>query len=305
VLVRLSTADFVFIHRECLPIGPPVIEWIIAKVLRKKIIYDFDDAIWLPNTSDENKLIGKLKWHSKVKKICQWSYRVSAGNEYLCYFAKQFSRSVTLNPTTIDTAKLHNPSLYQKKKNDQVVIGWTGTHSTLPYLNELIAVFESLDKKIHGQFKLVVISNKTPPFNFPFLEFLPWAKENEINDLMKFDIGVMPLADDEWAKGKCGFKALQYMALEIPTIASPVGVNSTIITHELDGFLASTGTEWSNLLERLITDELLRKKIVVKGREKVIAHYSITSNSSTFLSLFELDKIKNKAVKKNGSSAIL
>jgi glycosyltransferase involved in cell wall biosynthesis len=305
ILFQLSKIDFVFIHRECLPIGPPIIEWIIAKVLRKKIIYDFDDAIWLHNTSEENKLISQLKWHGKVKNICQWSYQVSAGNEYLCGFAKRFSRSVILNPTTIDTEKLHNPSLYQKKNNDQVIIGWTGTHSTLPYLNELMPVFESLHKKLYGQFKVLVIADKKPPFNLPFLEFLPWAKEKEINDLMKFDIGVMPLTNDEWANGKCGFKALQYMALEIPTIASPVGVNTTIIAHQLDGLLASTGTEWSNLLERLITDESLRKKIGMKGREKVIANYSMASNSSTFLSLFELDKIKNKATNKNGSSGIL
>ncbi len=285
-LFSLSQIDFVFIHRECLPIGPPVIEWIIAKILKKKIIYDFDDAIWLPNTSPENKLISGLKWHSKVKSICAWSYRVSAGNDYLHDFAKQFSKSVIVNPTTVDTEKLHNPSLYQKKTNEKVVIGWTGTHSTLPYLNELMPVLIEVNKKIPDRFKLIVIADRPPLFKFPFLEFIPWTKEDEINDLMQFDIGVMPLAYDEWAKGKCGFKALQYMALQIPTIASPVGVNRQIIQHGENGFLCRNNQEWEQQLIALIENEDLRFSIGIAGRKTIVDRYSVSSNSRDFLNLF-------------------
>ena len=115
---------------------------------------------------------------------------------------------------------------------------------------------------------------------------MPWSVATEITDLSKFDIGIMPLTNDEWAKGKCGFKALQYMALEIPTVVSHVGVNNKIIQHGINGFLAGEA-DWLDCLEKLILDKELRKKIGAAGRETVINYYSVRSNSSTFLSLFE------------------
>jgi glycosyltransferase involved in cell wall biosynthesis len=306
ILFQLAKIDFVFIHRECLPIGPPIIEWIIAKILEKKIIYDFDDAIWLPNTSKENRLVALVKWHGKVASICRWSYKVSCGNAYLADYARQFNDSVIINPTTIDALTLHNPSLYkQKKESLSVTIGWTGTHSTLPYLQFLVPVLEKLGNKFHRNVRLLIIANKKPELKLKFIDFIPWSKQTEVEDLLQMDIGVMPLSDDRWAKGKCGFKALQYMALEIPTIASPVGVNGFIIDHGVNGFLASTHQEWFTVLENLILNHELRKKIGPHGREKVIASYSVTSNSSNFLSLFDLGNVKNNAVNKKGSKGIL
>jgi glycosyltransferase involved in cell wall biosynthesis len=117
--------------------------------------------------------------------------------------------------------------------------------------------------------------------------FLKWREETEIEDLLKFDIGIMPLPDLEWAKGKCGFKLLQYMALRIPAIASPVGVNTSILADGENGFLCSTFEQWKNGLVRLTRDETLRKKMGEKGRRKVIEYYSVESNASNFLSLFE------------------
>ena len=280
--------DFVFIHREATPIGPPWFEWITAKVFSKKIIYDFDDAIWLPNTSEENRLASKLKWHAKVSMICKWSYAVSCGNEYLCDFAKKFNSRVILNPTTIDTKKLHNPSLYQRKqRSGQLTIGWTGTHSTLPYLDPIVPVIQSLEKKFPGQCKFIVIADKKPSFELPNLEFVKWNKETEIQDLLEFDIGLMPLTKDIWAKGKCGFKALQYMALGIPALASPVGVNSQIIDDGVNGFLCESLAQWEESIQKLMKDEILRKKMGESAREKIINFYSVDSNSSNFLSLFE------------------
>lgn len=282
VLKSLSY-DWVFIHRECAPIGPPVFEFIIAKVFGKKIIYDFDDAIWLPNTSQENKLAGWLKFHGKVKSICKWSYRVSCGNEWLADFARQFNSQVVVNPTTIDTEKLHNPKLFLKKSNEKIVIGWTGTHSTLLYLTPLIPVLQSLEKKY--PITVRVISNKNPELPLQYFEFIPWKKETEMQDLISFDIGLMPLTEDSWSNGKCGFKALQYMALEIACIASPVGVNTTIISDGLNGFLCSSNAEWEQTLERLIQNTELRKKVGTIGRQTVVERFSVSSNSSVFLSL--------------------
>lgn len=285
-LFTLSQYDFVFIHRECLPLGPPVWEWTIAKVFGKKIIYDFDDAIWLPNTSEENSFSGFLKYNQKVASICSWSYKVSCGNNFLADYARQFNAHVVMNPTTVDTELLHNPALHEKGKPEKVTIGWTGTQSTLPYIISLLPVFDVLHNKYQNHFRLLIIANKEPDVSRPFMEFIPWNKKNEVADLCTIDIGVMPLTDDDWSKGKCGFKALQYMALEIGTVASAVGVNAEIIDHEVSGFLCRTEKDWVNCLERLMSNPELRKSIGIKGRQKVISHYSVSSNTSNFLDLF-------------------
>lgn len=283
-ILKSLSYDWVFIHRECAPLGPPVFEFILAKVLRKKIIYDFDDAIWLPNTSEENKLAGWLKFHGKVKWICRWSYRVSCGNEWLANYAKQFNPRLVVNPTTIDTDKLHNPNLFPSRKpNEKIVIGWTGTHSTLMYLTPLIPVLQVLEKNYPVCIR--IISNKNPHLPLQSFEFIPWSKETEMQDLLSFDIGLMPLTEDAWSSGKCGFKALQYMALQIPCLASPVGVNTSIIQHGVSGFLCSNEVEWLKTLEALVQQPELRKNIGVAGRQTVVDRFSVSSNTSVFFSL--------------------
>jgi glycosyltransferase involved in cell wall biosynthesis len=280
--------DFIFIHREATPVGPPWFEWTVAKVLGKKIIYDFDDAIWLPNTSKENSLVSILKWNSKVSSICKWSYVISCGNEYLCDFAKQFNSRVYLNPTTIDTERLHNPLRYLKKSNEDIInIGWTGTHSTLKYLETIIPVIKSLETQFPSLIRFIVIADTKPSFKFSSFHFVPWSKETEIQDLLQFDIGLMPLTNDVWSKGKCGFKLLQYLALGIPAIASPVGVNASIIEQGVNGFLCDSLEQWENKIKTLIKSSELRKKMGESGRTKIINYYSLNSNSATFLSLFE------------------
>jgi glycosyltransferase involved in cell wall biosynthesis len=287
VLLSLHKYDFVFIHREVLPIGPPVLEWMIAKVFKKKIIYDFDDAIWLPNTSENNQIVSALKWHRKVRSICRWSYKVSCGNEYLAAYARQFNTRVILNPSTIDTELLHNPSLFGAPPERPLTIGWTGSHSTLSYLNQFQPVLKWLEDHVTVQFRFLVIADQAPSLKFKSLEYLPWKKETEMEDLMKIDIGIMPLMDDPWAKGKCGFKILQYMALGIPTVASPVGVNTKIIAHGANGFLCNSVDEWQKSLESLIASKELRLLIGSAGRKNVIENYSVSSNTGNFLSLFE------------------
>ncbi len=282
LMFRVRQFDYVFLHREATPIGPPIFEWLMAKVLRAKIVYDFDDAIWLPNTSEHNKIAAGLKWHGKVASICKWAYRVSCGNEYLCNYAKQFNTNVVLNPTTIDTVNLHNQ--VKNQHTGKVVIGWTGTHSTVSYLDELLPVLQKLEQELDFEFR--VISNRPPDFELKSLVYLPWNKETEIADLLSFNFGVMPLTDDKWAQGKCGFKALQYMSLGMPAAISPVGVNTKIVTQGVDGFLCSTPQEWENALRKLITDEGLRVAMGAAARQKIEGYFSVSSNSGNVLSLF-------------------
>ena len=279
--------DFVFIHREATPLGPPVIEWFLAKILNKKIIYDFDDAIWLPENNNESPLKRFVKWRHKIAAICRWSSRVSCGNQYLSDFARNHNTNVVLNPTTIDTVLVHNPALYKKTPpSESVVIGWTGSHSTLKYLHEAAEILRGIQHKF-PTIQIVVIADKKPDLKLKSVHFIPWNAESEIKDLMKFDIGIMPLSDNIWTKGKCGFKALQYMALKIPAVASPVGVNTSIIQNGENGFLCSSPQEWEAALCTLITDPNLRERMGELGRIKVINSYSVLSNSSTFLALFE------------------
>lgn len=282
LMFRVRKFDYVFLHREATPIGPPIFEWFMAKVLGAKIIYDFDDAIWLPNTSEHNQIAAKLKWHHKVDSICKWAYKVSCGNEYLCNYARQFNSKVVLNPTTIDTVNHHNQ--VKNQHTAKVVVGWTGTHSTVEYLNELVPVLQKLEHECTFEFR--VISNRPPDFQLKSLVYFDWQKDTEIEDLLQFNFGVMPLTDDKWAQGKCGFKALQYMSLGMPAVVSPVGVNTRIVTNGVDGFLCTTPAEWEIALRQLITNETLRAEMGQAARRKIEGHYSVLSNSGNFLSLF-------------------
>lgn len=285
MLFAIPGYDFVFIHREIAPIGPPFFEWVIIKLLRKKVIYDFDDAIWLTDKKHESSIAKTIRWRSKVAAICKWSHRVSAGNAYLADYAKQFNQNTIVNPTTIDTVNVHT-TVPKHNSKDRIVIGWTGSHSTLKYLNEIEDVLVQIEQNF-PQVDFCVIADKEPSLKLKRMEFKPWSLESEVIDLNQFDIGIMPLPNDEWTKGKCGFKALQYMAVEIPTVASPVGVNTSIINHGVNGFLAETSSEWEKSLSLLIESEGLRRQFGKAGRLMVEQRYSVASNEHNFLALFK------------------
>jgi len=283
LLFSVPAYDFIFIHREATPIGPPWFEWLVSKVFRKKIIYDFDDAIWIPNTSATNKIVAGIKWHGKVASICKWAYKVSIGNAYLQEYAQQFNSKVIVNPTTIDT--LHHHNRLKNQDTDKVIIGWTGTHSTMKYLNALVPVLQGLEQKY--DFELKVISNQAPELPLKSLVYQPWRKDQEIEDLLTFNIGLMPLEDDPWAKGKCAFKALQYMALGIPALVSPVGMNTEVVTEGANGFICATPTDWYTKLECIINDAGLRYRLGTEARKKIETSYAVVANRATFLGLFK------------------
>jgi len=273
--------DFVFIHREVSHIGPPIFEWIITKVYKKKTIFDFDDAIWRLNYSQKNRIVKYFKSPKKIEKICAWANTVTVGNTYLASYAKQFNKNVIVIPTTIDT----NYHVNKNNSKHKITIGWTGTLTTLKHIDLLLKVLREIKGKY--DFNFLVIANDKPNLELDFVEYMPWRKESEIEDLSKIDIGIMPLPDNEWEKGKCGFKGLQYMALQIPTIMSPVGVNSEIIKDGENGFLASTEQEWIDKLELLLSSASLRKSIGIAGRKTVQERYSVEANKQKYLDLFD------------------
>jgi glycosyltransferase involved in cell wall biosynthesis len=281
LMFRIHGFDRVFIHREAAPLGPPLFEWIIARVLKKKIIYDFDDAIWITDRKDESRLAKALRWRSKVGIICGMSHRISCGNAFLATYAREFNTNVVVNPTTIDTSATRDLSV---SSNGTITIGWTGSHSTLKYLEVLGPVIRRM-VSLHN-ISFCVIADVDPRFDWPGISYKPWSPQTELQDLLTFDIGLMPLPDNEWSRGKCGFKALQYMALGIPAVVSPVGVNKDIIEDGRTGLFASTEAEWASSLERLISDEKFRHTVGEAGRRTVEERYSVRSNTPTFLALF-------------------
>ena len=281
LLPQLQRYDYVFLHREATPVGPPWFEWMAAKVLRKKLIFDFDDAIWLENTSEENEPAAKYKQHYKVAKICAWSYKVSAGNYYLQHYALQFNSQAVYLPTTVDMGKYNQ---LKHQETAQVTIGWTGSHSTLPYLKLLEPVLQRLEQK--HTFDFVVIADRAPDLDLRSLRFIPWRAETEVEDLLQFNIGVMPLPETAWAKGKCAFKALQYMALGIPAVVSAIGANMQAVPDGAVGYTCATEQEWYERLEQLLTSSSLRSSMGAAGSAWVAEKYSLAAYQPTFLSLF-------------------
>ncbi|UAY52241.1 glycosyltransferase [Ferruginibacter albus] len=281
-LFIVSKYDYVFVLREAAPVGPPVFEWIYSKILRKKLIYDFDDAIWIPQISTNNSWAKFTKAFWKVKKNCRRAYKVSVGNDYLYNYAIQYNPSVIINPTCVDTINKHN--VIKDQATEKVVIGWTGSFSTLHYLNEIVPVLQQLEQ--HHDFEFIVIADQNPHLPLKSFRFIEWKEATEIADLMQFNIGVMPLSNDEVSKGKSGFKLIQFMSLGIPVVASPIGVNQQIVDENINGFLCKTESEWINAFEKLICDEQLRQQMGNDGRKKIEKRYSVVANKENFLSLF-------------------
>jgi len=275
--------DMVFIHREAAPIGPPVFELFVAKVLRKPVIFDFDDAIWIPNASSSNSFITHFKRYRNAETTCGLASVVSCGNAFLRDHAARFNPNAVINPTTIDTEGLHDR--VKAYRAGRPVIGWTGTHSTIRYLDRVVPVLARLEQEF--DFTFLVIADRPPDLALRSLMFVPWDKATEIDDLLRMDVGIMPLEDDRWARGKCGFKALQYMALGIPAIVSPVGVNTEIVSHGVNGWVCGTDAEWEDCLRGILSSPGTLAERSSAARETVVGRYSVRSNAGNFLALFD------------------
>lgn len=283
MVCKAKNYDFIFIHREATPLGPPLVEWYLKKVLHKKIIFDFDDAIWIPNTSAQNRIAGFTKAFWKIKYLCKWSWKVSAGNDFLCAFARNSgAENVIRIPTVVDMERRYNR--VKEHHNHKLTVGWTGSHSTLKFLDLLIPVLTELQSLY--DFDFLVIADKKPDLPLKNWSFCPWNSQTEIEDLLRIDIGVMPLVNDAWSEGKCGFKLIQYLSLGIPAVANSVGVNKQIIESGRNGFLADNAGEWKKALVHLLDDADLRKSMGEAGKNKMLQEYSISSQKEAFLHLF-------------------
>ena len=260
--------DAVYVFREAALLGPPLFEWLIKRK-RVPVVFDFDDAIFVSYRSPSNGYLSYLKFAAKTNTICRLASHVMVGNPYLAEYARQFNPWVTIVPTTIDTQKY---TIQPKHPVEAPVIGWTGSFSTVQHLDTLGRALQKLAQR--ERFRLRVIG--TPEYRLEGVEVaaMRWRAETEVDDLRSVDIGVMPLPDDAWSKGKCGLKALQFMALGVPTVCSPVGVNTDIIQDGENGMIAGTEDEWVEKLSQLLRSTELRRRLGLAGRLTVESKYS-------------------------------
>ncbi len=274
--------DVIFVQRQAFLIGGPLFER-VAKRLGGKLVYDFDDAIWIDKVSEFNRHFARLKSTRKVSKIIGMADLTLAGNRYLADFASQYTRNVAVVPTTIDT-ELYQPRP-RPERSQQVCIGWSGSFSTIPHFELALPALSRLRRELGDQVRFKVMGDAR--YRHPGLGIsgIAWQMSHEIENLCDIDIGLMPLPDDDWARGKCGLKGLQYMALGIPTLMSPVGVNAEIIEHGRNGFLPRSEDEWVHTLARLVRDPDLRARIGAAGRVTVEERYSVQAWRDTYYQL--------------------
>jgi glycosyltransferase involved in cell wall biosynthesis len=280
-LRRVRDYDLVYVFREAAVLGPPIFERMVAWS-RVPMVFDFDDAVFVPYVSPSNGYLSYLKFPGKTRSICRLSTHVMAGNPYLADYARKVNDHVTIVPTTIDTDKY---TVEPRRADGVPVIGWSGSYSTVQHLDTLRSALQRLAREI--TFRLRVIGTPKYELEGVDVEALPWRSETEVSDLQLMDIGIMPLPDDKWSKGKCGLKALQYMALGIPTVCSPVGVNTDIIQDGENGNIAATEDEWVEKLAALLKSAELRERLGLAGRATVEARYSARVQAPRVCRIFE------------------
>lgn len=269
-LLRSGQYDLVWTEKELLPWLP---HWVELGLLssRTRLVADYDDAIFhrydLHRSLAVRRALGR-----KVDHVMARANLVTAGNEYLAERAHAAgAKRVEIVPTVVDLEAYH---VAHKPDDATPTIGWIGTPSTWnEYMESLMPTFTSA--AADGGARVVAVGAGKAASPHPLLDIVTWSEETEVTQIQAMDIGVMPLADTPWARGKCGYKLIQYMACGLPVIASPVGVNSEIVEHGVNGFLASTELEWRQALDRLLEDAGLRRRMGIEGRRKVERRYSL------------------------------
>jgi glycosyltransferase involved in cell wall biosynthesis len=283
--------DLVIIHREAFPFLTPVMENFVFS-RNPRVVYAFDDAIYVGHGdhSSENHSrrspLYRLKYGSGVNKIITRSIHVMAGNEVLALHSRQFNNSVSIFPTVIDLEQ-YTLSPRGRSAEGPVTIGWCGSHSTAPYLASIVNPLRSLAKDFPGKVRFRFFGAPELALNLPDFEARPFCLSSEISDLRQIDIGLMPMPDTEWTRGKCAFKAVQYMALGAAAVVSPVGASAKLVENGVNGFLATTEEEWYSILRRLILDADLRHRIGQNARETIERRYSVQVWAPQFLNMLE------------------
>jgi glycosyltransferase involved in cell wall biosynthesis len=279
-MVRATRADAVFIHREAALVGPPLLEWFFAQYLDRPVVFDLDDPIWIAYESPTygRVLSQLLKAPAKTNFTLRAARQVIAGNPYVAHYARQFNDAVDVVPTVVDTTQFRP----LRKSNPVPVLGWVGTHSTVPYLSAIVPALQRVARD--HEFILRVVGGEllAPGVR---LDQRRWSLEREVRDFQELDVGLYPLRNDRWSVGKSGFKAIQYMACGVPVVASPVGVTREIVEHGETGFFADGEDAWVESLSRLLTDIGLRRRLGEAARGEAESRWSLKAHSPRFVQL--------------------
>tara|TARA_B110000285_G_scaffold198525_1_gene231029 strand:+ start:124 stop:885 length:762 start_codon:yes stop_codon:yes gene_type:complete len=251
------------------------------------VIYDIDDMIFLGHTSSANKLLLFLKGKNKMISLMKTSNHVITCTPHLDSFVRKYNQRTTDISSTINTDNYIPINDYSNEKT--LTIGWSGSHSTSKYVYLLQEVLREISKE--HEFKLLVIGDKSFHIEGVACEAINWVEETEVNDLQRIDIGIYPLPQEEWVLGKSGLKALQYMALGIPTIATAIGANYRVIENGVSGVLVETDLAWKSAIEEYILNPELRRSHGEMARKRVERLYSVKANEPIYLDV--IDKVIN------------
>ena len=278
---KVEPGDVILVHRELAPtMGGLVLDRIRRRGAR--IVYNFDDAVFLERPGGNRLMRSLARPDRRTAHLCRAAAAVMAGNRYLASYAETVRGGpdhVHVMPTVLDTDRFRPAE--GRRGDRSPTVGWIGTHSTLPYLTDLFPALAAVQAR--KDYRLPVICNRTPePFPGLKFEFIEWAVENELAYFERLDIGLYPLPDNPWTRGKCGFKAIQYLACGVPTIASPVGVLAEIARDGHTGLHATDAESWETALERLLNDPELRDEIGVAGRRLMVERYSVQAVADDF-----------------------
>lgn len=276
--IAVQKYDSVFIQKILLP--SPIL--IYLKSFCRRLIYDFDDALFAepPGKLFNASLLATKR--GRLEKTLKAVDQIVCGNTCLRDFAYQFNNQCLVLPSPVDV-DVYRPRNEANAKNNQVVIGWVGRAENLEYLNRLDGVFSKIEKDYGDRVRLEVVCDA--PFQSRSqiaLRNIPWTLEQEREKVAAFDVGIMPLEDTAWARGKCAFKLIQYMACGVPGVASPVGMNCDVVRHGENGFLANNENEWFECLAQLISNPEKRKQIAFTAREDIENSFSLAVLSDQF-----------------------
>ncbi|HVQ36245.1 MAG TPA: glycosyltransferase family 4 protein [Pyrinomonadaceae bacterium] len=282
---RARQADVLFVQREAMMFGPPLIEWLAMRVGRCPMVLDLDDATYVSYLSPTYGRWGSaLKWFSKTNDLIRWAKIVTCGNRAIAEYVTGRGKPATIVYTVVDTERFRPaPAL---KGNEVPVIGWVGTHSTYQYLASVFPALQRLAKD--HRFRLKVVGAGREEIAIPGVEVenLAWNLEREISDFQSFDIGLYPILEDDWSVGKSGFKSVQYMAVGVPFVTTPVGACAEIGTPNLTHLFATTEDQWYSALSKLLADEGLRQRMGDAGREHAVQHYTVAAQAEKLADVF-------------------
>ena len=299
-LLAVRKYDLIFVQREAMIFGPAIFEWTFQKFGNRPVILDLDDATYVSYVSPSYGRIGSFfKFFGKTDALIRRADAVTCGNRFIAEYVESKGTRAVVIPTVVDTEKFR-----PTEKTEKIpVIGWIGTHSTYPFLESLFPVLKRLASKHRFALKIVGAGCEATDIDGIEIENLEWDLDREIADFQSLDIGLYPIltsasANDEWLKGKSGFKAIQYMAVGVSFVMSPVGVAAEIGEPGLTHFNAETEEDWYNSMDRLLSDETLRSKMGKTGRAHVLEHYHVSKQAEKLQEIM-IDVLKQQAEKLN------